>query len=311
MAVMTFTRRQVTDMLPEFLTRRIATFGPKAKAYAGEVGVSEAAANTLNGALAVRDGYDVKRATYAFRGPYAIHRPAIEKAWEEIVAAGLAEATPDGWRMRPRAIEIGEEMSRRVRAHVRTLPFPAEPTRRAAGVLHPISQRVPATAGRAARVRQTPGGEGEPPSDAMTLSRAAQILWGFRDDCHIPAWEAKGYEGPAFEILSYVWPGPVDVSYTKLPAVGSIEGLEKAMAPRQTRADIEKNVDALVRRGDLVREGDAVRITPQGQKTRDEIEQDTDRRFFANWQLDDAGFARLGDDLRAVIDALPQPEAKT
>ena len=32
----------------------------------------------------------------------------------------------------------------------------------------------------------------EPRSDAITLTRAAQILWAFRDDCHIPAWQAKG-----------------------------------------------------------------------------------------------------------------------
>jgi hypothetical protein len=309
MAVMTFTRRQVTDMLPEFLTRRLATWGPTGKARAAELGLSETALGQINNVLVVRDGDLVRRSTFAFRSPYAVKRPAMERDWSEIVAAGLAEATSDGWRVTPRAIEIATDTSRRIRDHVRALPFPAEPTKRAAGTLWAIAQRVPAGAARAAHARRVVPGADEPPSDAITLTRAAQILWGYRDDCHIPAWQAKGYEGPAFEVLSFVWQGPGDVSHTKLPAVDSIDRLEKALAPRQDRADIEKNVEALVKRGDLAREGESVRITAQGQRTRDEIEAETDRRYFEIWDLDDAGFARLGDDLRRVIDALPKPQA--
>jgi hypothetical protein len=305
MAVMTFTRRQVTDMLPEFLTRRLATLPPKSKARAAELGMSENALGQLSNALVVRDGDLVKRSTFAFRSPYAVKRPALEQGWAEIVAAGLAEATADGWRISPQALEIATDMSRRIRGHVRGLPFPAA-TKRAADTLWPISGRVPADAGRTALVRRLAPDPDEPPSDAITLTRAAQILWAFRDDCHIPAWQEKGYEGPAFEVLSFVWSGPADVSYTKLPGVDSIERLEKALAPRQDSADIERNVDVLLRRGDVVREDGSIRITPQGQRTRDAIEVETDRRYFEIWDLDDAGFARVGDDLRAIIDALPK-----
>ena len=35
------------------------------------------------------------------------------------------------------------------------------------------------------------------------------------------------------------------------------------------------------------------------------IEAETDRRHLAIWDLDGAATARLGDDLRAVIDAIP------
>ena len=304
MAVITFTRRQVTDMLPEFLTRRLSTFSMKA--LASELGVPDVALSQLNGAIPIREGDLVKRSAYAFRGPYAIKRPLVEKGWAEAVAAGLAETTADGWRLTPRAIEIADGSTRRIRAHVRGLPFPAEPTKRAASVLWPIAERVPAGAVRAAQAKRLAPLPDEPASDGITLTRAAQILWGYRDDCHIPAWQEKGYEGPAFEILSYVWSGPADVAYTKLPALDSIDRLEKAMAPRQERADIERNVDTLVKRGDLTREDGAVRITPQGTRTRDAIEEETDRRYFAIWDLDDARVARLGDDLRTVIDALPK-----
>lgn len=306
MAVMTFTRRRVVDMIPEFLTRRVATFGPVAKARAQELGISEGAFGVLNAALAVREGDRVTRSRYAFRSPYAIHRPAIEKAWDELVAAGLADSLPVGWRLHPRAIEIAEDAGRRLRAHVRALPFPASPTARATKDLAHLADRVPPTAERTELVRRLVPGVNEPPSEATTLSRSAQILWAFRDDCHIPAWQAAGYEGPAFDVLSYVWASPADVSHTKLPAIGSFEKLVAALAPKQERADVERNVAALVARGDMAREGDTIRLTEQGQKTREAIEEDTDRRYFAIWDLDYAATSRLGEDLRAIIEALPK-----
>jgi len=134
----------------------------------------------------------------------------------------------------------------------------------------------------------------------------AQVLWAFRDDCHVGSWQAAGYEGPAFDVLSYCWSSPPDVSWTKIGGMHTLDDLAKALEAKQERADVESNVDALVRRGDLVREDGTVRLTAQGKRTRDAIEDDTDRRFFAIWDLDDAATARFGEDMRAVIDALPK-----
>lgn len=306
MAVMTFTRRQIVDMLPEFLTKRSQTFDPEAKAFAKEIGISQTALTFLSATPTIRDGDLVARARYAWRSPYAAKRRALEQAWAEIVSAGLAEAVAEGWRLQPRAVELAEEINRRLRAHVRALGLPSDRTRRAADDLGRIAERIPPTAERAALVRRVLPPHDEPTSDAVTLSRAAQVLWSFRDDCHVGAWQASGYEGPAFDVLSYVWPGPSDMSWTKLPAVDSIDRLAKALEAKQDRADVERNADTLVTRGDLVREAGAVRITPQGQRSRDAIEAETDRRYFGIWDLDDAGTARLGDDLRLVIDALPK-----
>lgn len=47
-------------------------------------------------------------------------------------------------------------------------------------------------------------------------------------------------------------------------------------------------------------------VTYTRRQVLDMIEEDTDRRYFAVWDLDDAQTARLGDDLRRVIDALPK-----
>ncbi len=199
-----------------------------------------------------------------------------------------------------------QDAGRRLRAFVRALPFPAAPTARATKDLTHLADRVPPTAERTELVRRLVPGRDEPASDATTLSRAAQILWAFRDDCHIPAWRAAGYEGPAFDVLSYVWASPADVSHTKLPAISSLERLVTALAPKQERADVERNVASLVARGDMAREGDEVHLTEQGQRAREAIEEDTDRRYFAIWDLDDAGTSRLGEDLRAIIEALPK-----
>jgi hypothetical protein len=306
MAVMTYTRRQIVDMLPELLTKRLATFGPKGAAFEAEIGLSKDAVSVLNGMLTLREGDRLDRRLFAWRSPYAVKRPALDKGWAEVVAAGLAEPIPDGYRLSPRAIEVALETSRRVRAHLRSLDVPAAPLGRATRTLGHLAERIPATAERAARVRRLRPPADEPRSDMVDLSRAANELWAFRDDCHVGAWQAAGYEGPAFEVLSYVWSSPADVSWTKIGGNRTTLDLVKALAPRQDREDIERSVAALVTRGDLARDGDGVTITPQGQRSRDGIEAETDRRYFAIWDLDDPATSRLGDDLRAVIDALPK-----
>lgn len=304
MAVVTYTQRQVLDMVPEFLTKRLATFDPTP--FLAKAGLARSGLGALNTALTLRDGDLVRRERYAWRSPYAVHRKAVEDGWAEIVAAGLADAVPEGWRLRPRGMDLALESVRLVRAHVRAVAVPAEPMRRAAVALRHLADRIPSGAERAAlaaRIRPDPG---EPPSDTVTASIAGSELWSFRDDCHVGTWQDAGYDGPSFEVLSFVWSSPPDVTFTKIGGHRTLDDLAKALSPRQDRADIERNVGALVQRGDLSRDGDAVTITPQGQRSRDAIEEGTDRRYFAIWDLDDAATARLGDDLRTVIDALPK-----
>jgi hypothetical protein len=303
----TFTRRQVVDMLPEFLTKRSAPFAPLGEAYAKELGLPRPALAGLSNALFFRDGDVVRRETYIWRSPYASKRSDIEnQRWPEIVSAGLAEVVDGGWRLTPRAIEIGQDVGRRVRAQLRSFALPADAVRRAADVLEGLAARIPHDAERAARARRLRPRADEPQAAITRLNAAVYELWSFRDDCHVAAWRAVGYEGPVFDVLSQVWTSPTDVTWTKIGGHTTMEDLAKALEPRQDRADVERNVDVLVRRGDLARDGDALRLTPQGKASRDAIEEDTDRRHFGIWDLDDAATARLGEDLRAVIDAFPK-----
>ncbi|MGH2377432.1 MAG: helix-turn-helix domain-containing protein [Candidatus Limnocylindria bacterium] len=304
MAVATFTRRQVVDMLPEYLTKRSAGFGPAREVLMKEAGVSADVVTTLSTGLIFVEGDKVRREMYEWRSPYATKRPSVLDGWSKVVEAGLADATPDGWRPRPQGIALAERAQRALREHLRGLPLPADAVRRTADALEPIADRVPSDARRAALARKLRPKDDEPGADALRLNRSATELWYFRDDCHIGAWQAAGYRGPIFDVLSHLWSSPPDMSWTKLPGATSLDQLAKALEQRQGRADVERAVQALVDSGDVAREGDALKLTPRGKVSRDAIEDETDRRFFAIWSLDQAATAKLGEDLRAVIDAL-------
>ena len=302
MAVATFTRRHVVDMLPEYLTKRSATFGPVREAMAQEAGVSVDVLMGVASGIIFAEGDVVRRDRYVWRSPYALKR-GTDAGWATAVEAGVAEPLAEGWKLKPRAIELAEMVGRQLRDHLRGLPLPGQPVRRAADALEPVADRIPASARRAALVKKLRPKADEPKADILRLNRAAAELWYFRDDCHIGAWQAAGYRGPVFDVLSHLWSSPADMAFTKLPGATSLDQLAKAMEQRQDRVDVESAVQGLVDGGDVARDGDSVRLTPKGQKTRDAIEDETDRRFFSIWQLDDVATAQLGEDLRAVIDA--------
>jgi hypothetical protein len=306
-SVTTYTRRQVVDMLPEYLTKRSAGFGPDREALMKEAGVSTDVLGILTTSFILVEGDVVRFDRYAWRSPYVIKRPSVVSGWAKVVDAGLAEPIDGGWRLRPAALDLAEKVQRRLRDHMRSLPLPTDAVKRSADALEPTADRIPAGARRAALVKKLRPKEDEPKADILRLNQCAAELWYFRDDCHIGAWQAAGYRGPAFDVFSHLWSSPADMSFTKLPGATSLDQLAKAMEQRQDRADVESAVQGLVDNGSVARDGDSVRLTPKGLKTRDEIEDETDRRFFAIWDLDDAATARLGEDLRAVIDAFPKP----
>lgn len=301
MAVATFTRRQVLDMTPEFLTAAAPWTGSAMEEYAGRLGIPRMALVTLYNGWLLRERDVLTRERTAERSPYILKWAARDEHWRLLCDAGLAEEVPQGWRITPRGAEAVMEQQRIVRAALRAVALPADAAGRCAADLSHLASRIPPDAPRASWLRRRPRpGADEPRSDAVTMVLGGGELWGFRDDCHIAAWQATGYAGPAFDVLSFAWSSAPDVTFTK------IGGHRKALEQRQDRADLERNADTLVGRGDLARDGAAVRLTPQGQQARDAIEDDTDRRWFAIWDLDDAATARLGGDLRAVIDALPK-----
>lgn len=308
MAIAGLTRRQiVADLFPEFLSRRSLPFIPKIDADASELGLSRAALLLLSGSLPLWEDGVMTRARSRWRSPYVSNEEPRERGWRELVQGGLAAEAPDGWRITARGMEVAHAYQRTFRAHLRDLPVPAEPTRRAAAEITRLASRLPADAERALLVRKLPQPEPhEQASAVVDLNRGVNELWGFRDDCHIAAWQAAGYDGPTVDILSQVWSSPGDLAWARIGGRPSVQEVLKALGTKQLSAEVDRRIEALIRRGDLTREDDALSITAQGQRSRDAIEAETDRRYFAIWDLDDTTTARLGDDLRAVIDALPK-----
>lgn len=298
--------RRIVDMLPELLTKRSARFGPVRAALAKEAGSSEPLLMFTSTVLVFLEGDVVRRERLVWRSPYALKRPS-DAAAADAVAAGLAEPVDGGWRLRSHAIAMAEKVQRALRDHLRDLPLPAQAVRRAADALEPIAHRIPANAKRTALMHRLRPSAEESGADILRLNRSAAELWWFRDDCHIGAWEDAGYEGPVFDVLSYLWPGRPDMSFTRLPGLTSVDALAKALEQKQDRADVERALDGLRARGDVERDGDSVRLSESGLTSREAIEDETDRRYFAVWQLDGAAAKQLESDLREVITALEAP----
>src|SRR5262249_34745698 len=142
--------------------------------------------------------------------------------------------------------EIVADQGRQFLRTLRTLRVPVDAVRRAAADLVRFAARIPDNP-RVRWAKQRPQPEpADPPSELVTLDYAALELWYFRDECHIGARGAQGYEGPEFEALSFVWSSRDDVSWTKLPAVDSLDRLVKALHGRQDPADVTRSVEALM-----------------------------------------------------------------
>lgn len=141
---------------------------------------------------------------------------------------------------------------------------------------------------RAARYRWQ-----EPASAFARLDAAIYGLWQFRDDCHVQAWRDAGLAGPVLDVLTRVWHREAETA----------DELAPKMAAQRTE-DVRTALDQL-RAGGLVATGPRLALTAKGTTTRERIEAETDRYFFAPWP-DDVGARAdwLIDRLSAVNTAL-------
>jgi DNA-binding MarR family transcriptional regulator len=291
MAVTTLTPKAVFDLLQKYLSTRLAGHRPRVEAIAQEAGVGTA---TLNTALnAPRLGVDVVTVDrYRWRSPYAT-KDLWTPVWEELVGAGLAQRADGGWRLTTKGRETIERLTREIRSYLESVQLPPLELRRATKTLTDLAAAIPADSERAMAARRGLPLRAEVRSDVVRLDVAIGELSIQRDDCHIAAWQKAGYSGPELDVLSHVWEGKA-----------TVDDLGKALEARQERADVERHVESLVRRGDLSREGHRLALTPQGKKRREGIETDTDRRYFQGWP-DGEALTRLGDDVSAIVAGLP------
>jgi DNA-binding MarR family transcriptional regulator len=223
--------------------------------------------------------------------------PTTFGQWDAAAAsargAGLADEVGGRWRITPKGRELFARVRREADAYLATLePIPA------AELVHLAAQLARALVAiessglpfdhmqRNARVR----GDGKIPM--VALENALFGLWQARDDCHMASWRDAGFDGPTFDVLTRVWRSEAADEHD----------LSKKMTG-QTPADVGLALTRLRAEG-YVR-SEALATTERGASVRQQIEDDTDRRFFEPWP-DDLGAEapRLRDQLRAVNAAL-------
>jgi len=107
------------------------------------------------------------------------------------------------------------------------------------------------------------------------LDAAIFGLWQVRDDCHVQAWRDAGLAGPALDVLTKVW----------RKEAKTVEELSGAARPEaDTRAALQELRDSgLLAPGPDQSDQADLSVTAKGTGTRERIEAETDRYFFAPW----------------------------
>ncbi len=262
----------LVPLLPQFLTRRRAKadyplramerFGLDRPAYffAMDLGTQDP-----KGARP----QDIGNATYRTSdGPLRSTAAAAE-------SAGLIMWGDGRWALTEKGRTALDELRRAMDAHYASLtPIPAGELDLLAGLLDQAFRAVTTSSEpktrehtpRAARHRWQ-----EPSSAMARLDAAVYGLWQVRDDCHVQAWRDAGLTGTALDVLTKVW-------RKEASTVGELSSAARPEA--DTRTAVQELRDA-----GLVAPGadDALTVTTKGTGTRERIEVETDRYFFAPW----------------------------
>lgn len=309
-------RRALVALLPQFLQRRRVGWPGQPIQQSG----LERPAFFLLMAI-VRELDPGTSATYAdllanLFNPYSTIRPALDLLPALVERGYLSQ---DGARYSVtaagRALIVAAEQD--ARAYVATRrPAPEAEIAELAHRFEQIAARLwaapePAAKPHQQRLRRLP-----PPSTRsaplVRLDEAAYQLWTARDDAHNAAWRGAGFAGPTFDLLSRLWAGEAT----------TLDELAELVRHDQRREDVERGVRELIEAGYVVSTENqapktehqergiavgpaALALTERGRATRDAIEAETDRIYFAPWPLlTDAEVTTMTATLRRVIAGL-------
>lgn len=258
----------LVPLLPEFLTRRRAGFTFRLRVME-ELGIDAPAFAFIVGGVALQP--DEGAHLQDVFNPYA----TVFDGWHASAAtargAGLADEVGGRWR----ATSKGRDLARRVRAeadrYLATLePIPATEIRRLAELLGRGLAAIEASDVPKDHIPRTARFRGDASIPMVALENAIFGLWQARDDCHMSSWREVGFDGPSFDVLTRLW---------RKEAAG-----EPDLAAKLTQQRPDDVRAALARlRADGFVERDAVTLTARGDAVRRQIEDETDRRFFAPW----------------------------
>jgi hypothetical protein len=213
----------------------------------------------------------------------------------------LVEDAEGGYALTPWAHSIVANVHEAAWAHLSRLqPLPpgelrglTEEFERAAKSMaeDPLLAPRPGTHFAGSRALATFGADAHP---MVRLEQAIYDLWLARDDAHIGAWRDTGLEGPTMQALTLLWSGEAS----------TVSGLAEMLYEDQMPEDLEGNLSALAERGYLMRDGDNLALTPEGSLAREDIERETDRRYFASWPHTTEEAAWMRDRFRELIENL-------
>jgi len=190
-------------------------------------------------------------------------------------SAGLLTWADGRWSLTAKGTSAVSELRRAIDAHYASqVPIAKDELERLAALLDAAYQ-VAATSKEPATREHTPRGaryRWQAPSSAMArLDAAIYGLWQIRDDCHVQAWRDAGLTGPALDVLTRVW-------HHEATTEEELAAKIATQRPQDVRAAVQE-----LRAAGHLTAGPALALTPKGTVTRERIEAETDRYFFAPW----------------------------
>jgi len=301
MMTMADNRRALVDLLPQFLTKATRGWGGLSPLLESS-GLERPAFFLLRALVQERDAGDgMTRAemwTDLFN-PYSTIRSALD-ALPALVEKGYVARDGDRYTVTPagRAIAARIEAARDVYLASLT-PVPAADLTRLVERLMAVARGLRDAPEPTIKAHQARAWRAMPPMHAAPMVRlygAVYALWAARDDSHIAAWRAAGFDGPTFDLLSRVWSGDAQ----------SIPALTERVRQFQCPEGVARGAESLVAARFLARDDALLRLTSKGAATRNHIEAETDRVYFAPWPpLPPQECAWLRMALEAVIAGLP------
>lgn len=133
-------------------------------------------------------------------------------------------------------------------------------------------------------------------SSLALFSDLRATLGMFRDAAHIPAWENLGLDGLHAETFTYIWDGNHKNAQDLSNTLTDYRGF--------SLQEYQATLDNLTEQGWLERNNDAFSLTDEGQKIRQQIEDETEKNFAPLWQitLSDDEIETLWERTQQLID---------
>lgn len=226
-----------------------------------------------------------KRAPY--NNPDAIHENLVDAA----KAGYLEEEGVGEYRISTKGKDAIEVVHKRFYAHINGVnQFPDEKLKTLAGLLGTLVEEAARAELSSGIMSFVQARGGHPEVEPGTLAEVDQLLDdlnAFRDDAHIAAWISTGVSGQVWETLTFLWNG--DAS--------SAEELAEKLPYRSYLAEeYQKALDQLEGLGWIDTREAGYQLTETGKGLREKAEEDTNRNYFAPWDvLTEEDLDRLGN----------------